>query len=205
MKFRAMIKVLYSILFAAITFSASSIVRAAPGDLDLSFNPPIFSSSGSFFSIYANVLQPDGKIVVGGAFTSVNGINQISLARLNADGSRDATFISPFVTGSTQTTIYALTLQADGKILIGGTLVTPSGTKTLVRTVRSILLLSSRHQAFSGRFQKLSLSRTDEFSRRELFRVSVVSIQTVHLSNQSLCLLSTTSLKVSFSNPTENS
>jgi uncharacterized delta-60 repeat protein len=133
MKFRAMIKVLYSILFAAITFSASSIVRAAPGDLDLSFNPPIFSSSGSFFSIYANVLQPDGKIVVGGAFTSVNGINQISLARLNADGSRDATFISPFVTGSTQTTIYALTLQADGKILIGGTLVTPSGTKTLVR------------------------------------------------------------------------
>ncbi len=121
------------VLSLAAFFWTSSIAKAAPGDLDLTFNPPSFSSSGSFFSIYANVLQTDGKIVVGGAFTNVNGINQISLARLNADGSRDATFISPFVMGSTQTTIFALALQPDGKILVGGTLVTPSGTKTLVR------------------------------------------------------------------------
>jgi uncharacterized delta-60 repeat protein len=134
MKYQKSVKISRSIiLFLAIVCGVSSIVKAAPGDLDLTFNPPVFSSSGSFFSIYANVLQPDGKIVAGGAFTGVNGINQISLARLNADGSRDTTFVSPFVTGSTQTTIFALALQTDGKILVGGTLVTPGGTKTLVR------------------------------------------------------------------------
>ena len=130
------LKVSYAIvIFLAAFFSASSIVHAAPGDLDLSFNPPTFSSSFPFssFSIYANVLQPDGKIIVGGSFSHVNGINNISLARLNADGSRDTTFVSPFVTGSTGTIVSALALQTDGKILVGGALVTPSGTKNLVR------------------------------------------------------------------------
>jgi uncharacterized delta-60 repeat protein len=134
MKNRKVIKVSYAIvMFLATVFWSSSIASAAPGDLDLSFNPPNFSTSGSFFSIYAHVLQPDGKIVVGGAFTSVNDINQISLARLNADGSRDTTFVSPFVLGSTDTIVQSLALQPDGKILVGGILITPSGTKNLVR------------------------------------------------------------------------
>ncbi len=135
MKYRAMIKNLFPIMLLAIVFAASSIASAAPGDLDLSFNPSGFSSSFPFssFSIYANVLQPDGKIIVGGSFSSVGGINNISIARLNADGSRDTTFVSPFVTGSTGTIVSALALQADGKILVGGALVTPSGLKTLVR------------------------------------------------------------------------
>ncbi|MCY7348527.1 MAG: hypothetical protein LH614_20250, partial [Pyrinomonadaceae bacterium] len=134
MKYRQMIRVSHLIpLFLAIAFWSSSIASAAPGDVDLSFNPPNFSSSFSFFSIYANLLQPDGKIVVGGSFSSVGGSNSISLARLNADGSRDMTFVSPFVAGSTGTIVSALALQTDGKILVGGTLVTPSGTRTLVR------------------------------------------------------------------------
>ncbi len=134
MKFKQNIRIVFSAgLFLAAFLWSASIVRAAPGDIDAGFNPPNFSSSFSFFSTYANVLQPDGKIVVGGSFSSVGGINNISLARLNADGSRDTTFVSPFVAGSTGTIVSALALQTDGKILVGGTLVTPGGTKTLVR------------------------------------------------------------------------
>jgi uncharacterized delta-60 repeat protein len=123
------------VLFLAMFIGLSPMIHAAPGDVDLSFSPPNFSASGSFssLSINASVLQPDGKIVVGGSFSGVDGTNHISLARLNADGSRDATFVSPFVMGSTGTTVQTLALQTDGKILVGGTLVTPGGIKTLVR------------------------------------------------------------------------
>ena len=36
--------------------------------------------------------QADGKVVIGGVFTEVNGITQPYLARLNADGSVDTSF-----------------------------------------------------------------------------------------------------------------
>jgi len=42
-------------------------------------------------------LQPDGRIVICGFFTSVNGVPCQHLARLNPDGSLDATFKPPFV------------------------------------------------------------------------------------------------------------
>src|ERR1035437_6798330 len=39
--------------------------------------------------VTAIVQQPDGKVVIGGLFTSVNGINRNNIARLNVDGSLD--------------------------------------------------------------------------------------------------------------------
>ena len=39
------------------------------------------------------VIQPDGKILVGGSFTSYNGVPSPRLIRLNADGSRDTSFV----------------------------------------------------------------------------------------------------------------
>ena len=37
-------------------------------------------------------VQPDGKVLIGGDFTTVNGTNRNGIARLNADGSLDSSF-----------------------------------------------------------------------------------------------------------------
>lgn len=67
-----------------------------------------------------NTADPNlvGKILVAGAFTSVNGTLLNHLARLNADGSLDTTFNS-FGSGA-DGDIFALAIQSDGKVLIGG-------------------------------------------------------------------------------------
>src|SRR5205814_2235697 len=67
-------------------------------------------------------LQPDGKILIGGAFTAVNGAPRNYLARLNADGSVDSGFnpapIADYV--RFKPSVQSLALQADGSIVVGG-------------------------------------------------------------------------------------
>jgi uncharacterized delta-60 repeat protein len=93
----------------------------ADGSLDASFNP----GSGANSSVYALALQPDGKLLIGGDFTSYNGTPRNRIARLNADGSLDASF-NPG-TGA-DTSVRALALQPDGKLLIGGEFISYNGT-----------------------------------------------------------------------------
>lgn len=64
-------------------------------------------------------LQPDGKLLVGGGFTSANGTFRRNLARFEANGSLDTTFDAN-ATLNTSATIQAIALQPDGKILVGG-------------------------------------------------------------------------------------
>ncbi len=66
------------------------------GSLDTTFKPGSINPSGS---IGALSIQPDGKILIGGTFTSINGVARTNLARLNDDGSVDSSFnvrIPPF-------------------------------------------------------------------------------------------------------------
>ena len=65
--------------------------------------------------ILASVTQADGRVVVGGTFTSVAGASRNHLARLNADGTLDPSY-APALNGR----VYALALQADGKVIVGG-------------------------------------------------------------------------------------
>jgi uncharacterized delta-60 repeat protein len=62
----------------------------ADGTVDISFNPGV----GADNNVNAVLLQPDGKIVIGGAFATVNGVSRRGIARLNADGSVDGSFNS---------------------------------------------------------------------------------------------------------------
>jgi uncharacterized delta-60 repeat protein len=57
-----------------------------------------------------------GKIVVAGNFLQIGGITRTRVARLDEDGSVDATFVDPGVDGE----VKAVAVQADGKLLIGG-------------------------------------------------------------------------------------
>jgi len=83
------------------------------GSLDATFNP----SSGANDTVFAAATQTDGKIVIGGQFTMVNGVPRSHIARLNADGSLDASF-NPGV--GTSDNVYAIAVQSDGKIILGG-------------------------------------------------------------------------------------
>jgi len=90
------------------------------GTLDSSFNP----GTGVNVSVQTCTLQPDGKIIIGGGFTTYNGISINRIARLNTDGTLDTGFNSGTGVGNT---VEAITLQPDGKIIIGGSFATYNG------------------------------------------------------------------------------
>ncbi len=66
--------------------------------------------------VKAIAVQPDGKILIGGDFDAVSTNTRHDLARLNSDGSTDATFADPNLNNA----VWAIALQSDGKILAAG-------------------------------------------------------------------------------------
>ena len=97
-------------VLVAILALAGPASGATPGELDPNFDP---NASGG--GVYSSAAQPDGKILIGGAFTTVGGELQRFVARLKIDGSLDQSF-APDVDGI----VYSLELQPNGKILIAG-------------------------------------------------------------------------------------
>jgi uncharacterized delta-60 repeat protein len=80
----------------------------ADGTVDSAFNP------GANAAVHAMALQADGKIVVGGAFTTLGGVSRSRIGRLNADGSIDSSF-NP----GSSAEVWSLAIQPDGRILVG--------------------------------------------------------------------------------------
>ncbi len=100
------------IVTVSCTVLAISALARAQSAAD-GFNP------GASGLVNAVVVQPDGKILVGGNFTELGGGSGTTvrryIGRLHADGSVDASF-NP----GANSTVFDLALQADGKILIAG-------------------------------------------------------------------------------------
>ncbi len=92
----------------------------APGLLDAGFNP------GADDVVNALAVQADGRIVVGGTFLTLGGQPRNYLARLQANGALDTGF-NPAVSGFLSTSVYALAVAADGKLLLGGSFTTVGG------------------------------------------------------------------------------
>jgi uncharacterized delta-60 repeat protein len=103
---------------------------ALAATVDPSFAPVLrdFGSSSSGFSAgRISVVQPDGKILIGGRFTVANGVARSGIARFNADYTLDHSFNAgdfslpeAGIYESTGGEINAIKVQADGKIVIGG-------------------------------------------------------------------------------------
>ncbi len=93
----------------------------ADGSLDATFNP----GTGANGTVLTSSVQPDGKIIIGGDFTFYNGTGRNRIARLNADGSLDATF-NPGTGANSY--VYTTSIQSDGKIIIGGNFTSYNGT-----------------------------------------------------------------------------
>jgi uncharacterized delta-60 repeat protein len=85
----------------------------ADGKLDDSFN----IGQGAAAIVWSIVVQPDGKILVAGAFKKFNGRKTGRLVRLNPDGSFDSGFDNG---NGADAGIMTVLLQNDGKILICG-------------------------------------------------------------------------------------
>lgn len=101
--------------------SFSTIIRLnSDGTIDPTFTP----GSGADDMILAVELQSNGKIVIGGYFTSYDGENRGRIARLNADGTLDTSFVS---TSGASGDVNDLVIQSDGKIVIGGSFTTYNG------------------------------------------------------------------------------
>jgi uncharacterized delta-60 repeat protein len=107
--------------------SANRLVRInTDGSYDTSFS----GVTTGFNSLPVSIkIQTDGKILVGGYFTSYNGTTRNRLVRLNSDGSYDTSF-SGFTTGF-NAEVLAIEFTYDNNILCGGNFTTINGSNRL--------------------------------------------------------------------------
>jgi len=117
-------------------------------------------------------LQADGKIVIGGCFSTVSGVSRNRLARLNTDGSLDMTFDPDAgrpAPGRTAVSVFAM--QPDGKLLVGGSFYGINGLqrRNLARLQGEVLLFdpiatkagfSAQIGTFAGRRYSLEFNRS---------------------------------------------
>lgn len=70
------------------------------------------------------VRQADGKYIIGGDFTAINGVPAARIARLAANGTVDAAFTAA---SAADGPVSSLALQPDGRLLVGGAFTTLGG------------------------------------------------------------------------------
>lgn len=90
-----------------------------------SLDPTFTVGTGANGRVYALAAQQDGKHIVGGAFTTYNGTTVNRLARLNRNGTLDATFA---IGSGLNAQVNHVAVDVSGKVLIGGTFTTYNGT-----------------------------------------------------------------------------
>lgn len=109
------------------TYNGQSTPRIARlntnGSLDTTFNP----GTGPNSVVTAVSSVEDGKVLIGGVFTSYNGSSTNRIARINADGTLDTTF--NIGTGA-NLPIYAFCTSPEGKYYAGGSFTTFNGSST---------------------------------------------------------------------------
>lgn len=81
------------------------------------FDPSFVTGTGPSLPVHRTLLLPDGKLLIGGEFTYYNAVSIKRMARLEANGALDPGFVSG---NGFDGTVYALAVQPDGKILVGG-------------------------------------------------------------------------------------
>lgn len=122
---------IYFFLFTFLLVVNYSIFAQTDANIDTSFN----SGTGFNNDVIAIATQTDGKIIIGGSFTTYQGISANRIIRLNSDGSIDNTFV--YGTGFNNS-VSDISIQTDGKIIIVGYFSTYKG-----GTVNRIVKLNS--------------------------------------------------------------
>lgn len=108
-------KIIITGSFTSFNGTAGRIARLnSDGSVDTSFST---GGTGPNFPILTLTLLQDGKMVVGGNFSTFNGNPHARVARLNTNGSLDTTF-APGI--NIDAAVQTLAVQPDNKIIIGG-------------------------------------------------------------------------------------
>jgi uncharacterized delta-60 repeat protein len=120
-------KILVGGYFSMIAGQTQSLVARlnADGTLDATFRPA--AGGTGVPGVFCLALQADGKILVGGSFANLAGQVRNNLGRLKTDGTLDAAFDPAVGPGNLLPAVCSLALQADGKILVGGTFTNLAG------------------------------------------------------------------------------
>ncbi len=110
--------------FAVNGVPRTSIAKISPtGDVVPEFNPQLTASP---MSLYATVTAiepaPDGNWMIAGDFATVNGTSSPGLARLDADGQSDPTFLSPLIPLSpfSSVQVTGLAVRPNGNVIASG-------------------------------------------------------------------------------------
>jgi uncharacterized delta-60 repeat protein len=95
---------------------ANSVARVdSSGNVDSSFTFPIEYHQSSAYYVYGARLLPSGKIIAGGYYY-IAGVGLTTTSLHNSDGSLDSSDFTPATLGGPS----AISVQSDGKVLIGG-------------------------------------------------------------------------------------
>lgn len=97
----------------------SSIRHIARLNADGSVDTSLLTGLGFNAPVTDMLLQPDGKLVVAGEFTSYDGTACNRLIRLNPNGTADTAFVSAYGTGP-NAAVNSLALETSGKLLVAG-------------------------------------------------------------------------------------
>jgi uncharacterized delta-60 repeat protein len=118
-------KIIIGGAFTSLGYLTPAIAKlTTQGNLDYTFN----AGAGANSNVYTFATQSDGKILIGGLFTSYSGSVANRLARINTNGTLDTTFNAG--TGFSSGEVDVIKVQPDGKILVGGSFITYSGSTT---------------------------------------------------------------------------
>lgn len=122
-----------TVYFKTNTSGVNSLVASVDGYSEITASVTASFTSfnlGTGFNNSVNVItvQSDGKILVGGDFTQFNGSPAGHIVRLNSDGSLDTSFAA---TTGFNDNVFAIALQSNGNILVGGQFSTYNGSPAL--------------------------------------------------------------------------
>lgn len=109
-------KILIGGRFTMLAHYGQSVSRYARITADGKKDTTFETVNGADAAVYVIEPQPDGKILLGGDFTTIKSTPRNFLARLNNDGTLDASFVPPTLDQK----VLDIAVQPDGKIWVCG-------------------------------------------------------------------------------------
>ena len=106
------------------SYNGTAINRLARLHPDGALDTAFLTGTGANRSILTSAVQPDGKIIIGGNFTTYDSAPYNRILRLNTDGSADTTFDAG---SGFDDDVAVISIQTDGRILAGGKFTTFNG------------------------------------------------------------------------------